>query len=62
MSELAIERFAVVGHDTGYVISYALAADHRDRVDGWPWQKSLGLPGAGDPTIPRRRRCSFPSP
>jgi pimeloyl-ACP methyl ester carboxylesterase len=23
----------VVGHDTGYIISYALAADHRDRVE-----------------------------
>ena len=40
MTDWDIERFAVVGHDTGYVISYALAADHRDRVDGWPSQKS----------------------
>lgn len=32
MSKLGHERFAVVGHDTGMVISYALAADFRDRV------------------------------
>ena len=33
MDALGHQRFAVVGHDTGYFISYALAADHRDRVD-----------------------------
>jgi pimeloyl-ACP methyl ester carboxylesterase len=33
MDELGHERFAVVGHDTGFAISYALAADHPDRVD-----------------------------
>lgn len=33
MDALGHERFAVVGHDTGFAISYALAADHRDRVD-----------------------------
>ncbi|HWS80253.1 MAG TPA: alpha/beta hydrolase [Rubrobacter sp.] len=33
MDELGHERFAVVGHDTGYFIGYALAADHPDRVD-----------------------------
>jgi pimeloyl-ACP methyl ester carboxylesterase len=33
MDELGHERFAVVGHDTGLIISYALAADHPDRVD-----------------------------
>ncbi len=32
MTKLGYERFAVVGHDTGMVISYALAADFRDRV------------------------------
>ena len=36
MTKLGYERFAVVGHDTGMVISYALAADHRDRVAAWP--------------------------
>ena len=33
MDALGHERFAVAGHDTGYIISYALAADHPDRVD-----------------------------
>ncbi|WP_421733170.1 alpha/beta fold hydrolase [Cellulomonas sp.] len=33
MAELGHDRFAVVGHDTGLVISYALAADYPDRVD-----------------------------
>ncbi|HEX5996920.1 MAG TPA: alpha/beta fold hydrolase [Jiangellales bacterium] len=33
MDELAHQRFAVVGHGTGFAISYALAADHPDRVD-----------------------------
>src|SRR3954454_14075412 len=33
MDTLGHQRFAVVGHDTGYFISYAVAADHRDRVD-----------------------------
>jgi pimeloyl-ACP methyl ester carboxylesterase len=32
MTSLHYPRFAVVGHDTGMVISYALAADYRDRV------------------------------
>jgi pimeloyl-ACP methyl ester carboxylesterase len=32
MDALGHERFAVVGHDTGYIIGYALAADYRDRV------------------------------
>ena len=32
MDELGHERFSVVGLDTGMVISYALAADHPDRV------------------------------
>ena len=33
MDALGYQRFAVVGHDTGMPITYALAADHRDRVD-----------------------------
>jgi pimeloyl-ACP methyl ester carboxylesterase len=33
MDQLGHKRFAVVGHDTGMPISYALAADHPDRVD-----------------------------
>lgn len=32
MDALGYDRFAVAGHDTGYVIAYALAADHSDRV------------------------------
>jgi pimeloyl-ACP methyl ester carboxylesterase len=33
MDALGHPRFAVVGHDTGFAISYALAADHPDRVE-----------------------------
>ena len=33
MDELGHDRFALVGHDTGMVISYALAADFPQRVD-----------------------------
>jgi pimeloyl-ACP methyl ester carboxylesterase len=33
MDALGHEKFAVVGHDTGFTIGYALAADHPDRVD-----------------------------
>ncbi|HEY8944819.1 MAG TPA: alpha/beta hydrolase [Polyangiaceae bacterium] len=33
MDSLGHERFAVVGHDTGFAIGYALAADHPHRVD-----------------------------
>lgn len=33
MDALGHQRFAVVGHDTGMVISYALAADHPERVE-----------------------------
>ncbi|MFD8073444.1 alpha/beta fold hydrolase [Streptomyces sp. NPDC059718] len=33
MDTLGHERFAVVGHDTGMPIGYALAADHPHRVD-----------------------------
>lgn len=33
MDALGHQQFAVAGHDTGMPISYALAADHRDRVD-----------------------------
>src|SRR5215207_10832272 len=33
MDALGHQRFAVVGHDTGMAIGYALAADHRRRVD-----------------------------
>jgi pimeloyl-ACP methyl ester carboxylesterase len=33
MDALGHERFAVVGHDTGYIIGYALAADYPKRVE-----------------------------
>jgi len=32
MDALGHQRFAVVGHDTGFIISYALAADYPDRI------------------------------
>lgn len=49
MSELGHQRFAVVGHDTGYIISYALAADHRDRVERLVLAEIPGPPGVGKP-------------
>jgi pimeloyl-ACP methyl ester carboxylesterase len=33
MDALGHERFSVVGHDTGFAIGYALAADHPERVE-----------------------------
>ncbi|MEU4197176.1 alpha/beta hydrolase [Kribbella sp. NPDC026611] len=48
MTALGHERFAVVGHDTGMVISYALAADHRDRVERLAVAEVPGPPGVGD--------------
>lgn len=33
MGALGHERFAVVGHDTGFAIGYALPADHPSRID-----------------------------
>jgi pimeloyl-ACP methyl ester carboxylesterase len=45
MDVLGHQRFAVVGHDTGYTISYALAADHRDRVDRLVLAEIPGPPG-----------------
>ena len=46
MDALGHERFAVVGHDTGFAISYALAADHPDRVDRVALAEIPGPPGA----------------
>jgi pimeloyl-ACP methyl ester carboxylesterase len=45
MDALGHERFAVVGHDTGYIISYALAADHRERVERLVLAEIPGPPG-----------------
>lgn len=47
MTQLGHERFAVVGHDTGAVVSYALAADHRDRVERLAFAEIPGPPGVG---------------
>ena len=46
MDALGHERFAVVGHDTGFAIGYALAADHPDRVDRVALAEIPGSPGA----------------
>jgi pimeloyl-ACP methyl ester carboxylesterase len=47
MDALGHERFAVVGHDTGFIISYALAADHPHRVDRVALAEIPGPPGVG---------------
>ncbi|MHB9847794.1 alpha/beta fold hydrolase [Streptomyces krungchingensis] len=47
MRALGHERFAVVGHDTGLIISYALAADHPERVARLAVAEVPGPPGAG---------------
>jgi pimeloyl-ACP methyl ester carboxylesterase len=46
MDALGHERLAVVGHDTGHFISYALAADHPDRVARVALLEVPGPPGA----------------
>ena len=46
MDALGHQRFAVAGHDTGFAISYALAADHPDRVDRVALAEIPGPPGA----------------
>jgi pimeloyl-ACP methyl ester carboxylesterase len=46
MDALGHRRFAVVGHDTGHFISYALAADHPDRVARVALLEVPGPPGA----------------
>ena len=46
MDALGHERFAVAGHDTGFAISYALAADHADRVDRVALAEIPGPPGS----------------
>ncbi|HEX4679935.1 MAG TPA: alpha/beta hydrolase [Gaiellaceae bacterium] len=49
MSALGHERFALVGCDTGMLISYALAADHPDQVDRLVVGEAP-LPGVTAPT------------
>jgi pimeloyl-ACP methyl ester carboxylesterase len=46
MGALGHERFAVVGHDTGFAIGYALAADHPERVERVALAEIPGSPGA----------------
>jgi pimeloyl-ACP methyl ester carboxylesterase len=46
MGALGHERFAVVGHDTGFAIAYALASDHPDRVERAALADIPGSPGA----------------
>ena len=46
MDALGFDRFAVAGHDTGMVISYALAADNPDRVASLIAAEIPGAPGA----------------
>jgi pimeloyl-ACP methyl ester carboxylesterase len=48
MGKLGHARFSVVGHDTGYIIGYALAADHRDRVERLAVAEIPGPPGVSD--------------
>jgi pimeloyl-ACP methyl ester carboxylesterase len=55
MDALGHERFAVVGHDTGFAISYALAADHPDRVDRVALAE---IPGNGYRTAPVSPRAA----
>jgi len=49
MDALGHERFAVVGHDTGFAIGYALAADHPDRVARAALAEIPGPPGVAPP-------------
>jgi pimeloyl-ACP methyl ester carboxylesterase len=51
MDTLGYERFSVVGLDTGMVISYALAADHPERVARLVVGEAP-LPGVTDPLLP----------
>jgi pimeloyl-ACP methyl ester carboxylesterase len=45
MDVLGHRRFSVVGHDTGFAIGYALAADHPERVDRVALAEIPGPPG-----------------
>jgi pimeloyl-ACP methyl ester carboxylesterase len=45
MDALGHQRFAVVGHATGFAIGYALAADHPDRTDRVVLAEIPGSPG-----------------
>src|SRR4051794_31439480 len=45
MDALGHQRFAVVGHDTGFAVGYALAAEHPERVDRVGLADIPGSPG-----------------
>jgi pimeloyl-ACP methyl ester carboxylesterase len=49
MDALGHQRFALAGHDTGFAIGYALAADHPDRVERVALAEIPGPPGAAPP-------------
>ncbi len=56
---LAIDRFAVVGHDWGGTLGYLLAADHPGRVGALVVEEEL-LPGI-DVTVPEPGSSHYPS-
>jgi pimeloyl-ACP methyl ester carboxylesterase len=45
MDALGHPRFSLVGHDTGFTIAYAVAADHPDRVERIALAEIPGSPG-----------------
>jgi pimeloyl-ACP methyl ester carboxylesterase len=49
MDALGHQRFALVGFDTGMLISYALAADHPDRLDRLVVGEAI-IPGVSPPS------------
>ena len=57
MDALGHQRFAVVGHDTGFAISYALAADHPERVDRVGACRDPRAPRGGSLTAAVRSRA-----
>ena len=56
MDALGHERFAVVGHDTGFAIGYALAADYPERVERVALVELPGPPSVGRVTARLRSR------
>jgi pimeloyl-ACP methyl ester carboxylesterase len=56
MEALGHQRFALAGHDTGMPISYALAADHPDRVD------RMAVAEAPPPGVPPAPQMWRPAP
>lgn len=63
MTQLGHRTFAVAGHDTGYIIGYALAADHRDRVERLVVAEIPGPPGVQeDPMAPPPPPMFVPEP